>query len=254
VMSGWIAKLYSCSTHSCGHPRTESRARAVNLYRSASTMNPALSIGRMFRSYRSAKSVQWMREKVVGVSRFCFFPAWWRSGRCRGVPLGEEDLVAGQLQPPLEQVDLGRLPRAVEPLDGDQLPRYGVRKALLRIRSLLPIDGQLDVHAKWSRNIAALAVTPAPPGGTTSGSPPAGAAPRPGGGNRRPHGRVVLLVQGVGDPQEGGEGPHGGPVLLGKLLVLRVGRPGWPSGVARHPATMSRSAGERPTISELAMM
>ena len=28
----------------------------------------------MFRSYRSAKSVQWMREKVVGVSRFCFFP------------------------------------------------------------------------------------------------------------------------------------------------------------------------------------
>ena len=28
----------------------------------------------MLRSYRSAKSVQWMREKVVGVSRFCFFP------------------------------------------------------------------------------------------------------------------------------------------------------------------------------------
>ena len=28
----------------------------------------------MFRSYRSAKSVQWMRENVVGVRRFRFFP------------------------------------------------------------------------------------------------------------------------------------------------------------------------------------
>src|SRR5659263_158622 len=37
-------------------------------------MNPALSIGRMLRSYRSAKSVQWIREKVVGVRRFRLFP------------------------------------------------------------------------------------------------------------------------------------------------------------------------------------
>jgi hypothetical protein len=37
-------------------------------------MNPAFSIGRILRSYRSAKSVQWIRENVVGVRRFRFFP------------------------------------------------------------------------------------------------------------------------------------------------------------------------------------
>ena len=37
-------------------------------------MKPAMSIGRIVLSYRSAKSVQWIREKVVGVRSRRFFP------------------------------------------------------------------------------------------------------------------------------------------------------------------------------------
>src|SRR5216684_3285360 len=44
------------------------------MYRSASTMAPAFSGGRISRSMRSAKSVAWIRLNVVGVSIRFFLP------------------------------------------------------------------------------------------------------------------------------------------------------------------------------------
>jgi hypothetical protein len=39
----------------------------------------------------------------------------------RGVPLGEKDLVSPGLEPLVQQLDLGALARAVDPLDDDEL-------------------------------------------------------------------------------------------------------------------------------------
>src|SRR5260370_3633954 len=73
-MSGVAAKLYAFLTQAGEHPRTTSLAYAVYAYLSARTMYPPRSKGRIFLSYRSAKSVAWRRLNVVGVSSPFFFP------------------------------------------------------------------------------------------------------------------------------------------------------------------------------------
>src|SRR5512139_2643014 len=225
-MSGWTAKLYSCSTHSCGHPRTESRASAVNLYRSASTMNPAFSIGRMFRSYRSAKSVQWIREKVVGVSRFCFFPL-----RVALRTSSEEfHSVKKTLYPESSSHRLRRytwvdFPDPSSPSTAISFPGVVFAGPCAGIRSLLPFDFERHVHAevvpehlRVGGHPERLQAARLPAHGPDPQRPVLEAAVD------GPDGGGVLLVQRVGDPEDGGEGPHRRPVLLGERLELRVGR------------------------------
>src|SRR5205809_4729056 len=74
VMSGRTAKLYSSRTHCRSTPRVASRAKAVNAYRSARTIMPALSGGMILYRSRSAKSVACSRLNVIGVSAFFFLP------------------------------------------------------------------------------------------------------------------------------------------------------------------------------------
>src|SRR5467141_642556 len=74
--SGRTAKLYSSRTHCRSTPRVASRANAVNAYRSASTIMPALSGGMILYNSRSAKSVACSRLNVIGVSAFFFLPVF----------------------------------------------------------------------------------------------------------------------------------------------------------------------------------
>src|SRR5512134_2318304 len=112
-------------------------------------MNPALSIGRMFRSYRSAKSVQCMREKVVGVSRFCFFPL-----RVALRTSSEEfHSVKKTLYPESSSHRLRRytwvdFPDPSSPSTAISFPGVAFTSPCTGIRSLLPVDRQPDVHAE----------------------------------------------------------------------------------------------------------
>src|SRR5512133_3961516 len=72
MTSGITANEYRLRTQSGSTPRATSRAKAVNAYRSARTITPAFSIGRMRFSQRSAKSVACRMLKVVGVNMCSF--------------------------------------------------------------------------------------------------------------------------------------------------------------------------------------
>ena len=84
------------------HPRrgrtraSTSRANAVYTYRSASTIIPALSGGRMLCTRRCAKSVACSSENVIGVSDIFFLPffvtAFTRSALFHSVKNGSQPL------------------------------------------------------------------------------------------------------------------------------------------------------------------
>src|SRR5659263_481840 len=173
-------------------------------------MNPALSIGRMLRSYRSAKSVQWIREKVVGVRRFRLFPF-----RVASRTIEEEfHSVKKTLYPERSSHRLRRytwvdFPDPSSPSTAISFPGVVFGMVFSGIRSPFLFDGQLHVHAEVVAEHRRV-------GGDAQGLQAARLpAHRP--QEKRPvlqaafdapDGGVVLLVQCVGDSKDGGEGRH----------------------------------------------